>query len=218
MKFAIGTRSIQVFPSGNRTAPLVVINASENEGEEIHNAIGSDVSLAVVTNIKWNDDLTPWAADAVFRNGSPFGGKADDYLSLLTGIMIPYAVERTGVCPEYIAIAGYSLAGLFALYSAYRTGLFSRVASISGSLWYPGFAEYAKNHALSGRIERIYLSLGDREVRTQNPYMRNVEKETYSLSCMYGEQGIVTEYELNAGNHFQEMVERTVKGIRWIIQ
>ena len=80
MKFAIGTRSIQVFPSGNRTAPLVVINASGNEGEEIHKAIGSDVSLAVVTNIKWNDDLTPWAADAVFRNGSPFGGKADDYL------------------------------------------------------------------------------------------------------------------------------------------
>lgn len=38
----------------------------------------------------------------------------------------------------FIGIAGYSLAGLFALYALYKTDVFTRVASMSGSLWFPG--------------------------------------------------------------------------------
>ena len=43
-------------------------------------------------------------------------------------------------------IAGYSLAGLFALWAAWNSGYFRRVASVSGSLWYPGFTDYIRNN------------------------------------------------------------------------
>ena len=53
---------------------------------------------------------------------------------------------------QYHAIAGDSMAGLFAVYALYRTQVFSRVASASGSLWYPGLLEYALMYELAFKI------------------------------------------------------------------
>lgn len=53
------------------------------------------------------------------------------------------AEKVIGGVPRWRGIAGYSLTGLFALYYAiYQTDLFSRVGSISGTLWFPGMKEY----------------------------------------------------------------------------
>ena len=218
MRLVIASRYIQIFPSESRTAPLIVLNAAGNEWEAVHESIGNDASLAVIANLRWNDDLSPWAAGAVFRGGSPFGGMADEYIELLSGTIVPYIVESSGMQPAYTAIAGYSLAGLFALYAAYRTDIFSRIASVSGSLWYPGFSSYAESHAMVADPERIYFSIGDREAKTSNPYMRIVEEETHKLSDMYRERGIRTVFEKNPGNHFHDASGRIVKGIRWLIR
>ena len=41
-------------------------------------------------------------------------------------------------------IGGYSLAGLFSLWAAYQTDVFSGFAAASPSVWFPGFIEYMK--------------------------------------------------------------------------
>ena len=57
-------------------------------------------------------------------------------------------------------IGGYSLAGLFALWTAYQTDIFKGVAA-SPSVWFPGFAEYMKKNEI--KTDTVYLSLGDGE-------------------------------------------------------
>ena len=111
-------KKINVFPSENANAPLVVVNATGDEGEIIYNAIGDKASLAAVCNLDWNDDLSPWPSRPVFRKGEPFGGLADRYAAELSSTIIPGIEQEYGLQPAYIAIAGYSLAGMFALYSA----------------------------------------------------------------------------------------------------
>lgn len=64
---------------------------------------------------------------------NPFTGGADNYLRLLTEEIIPAAEKEINGVPCWRGIAGYSLAGLFALYGIYQTDLFSRVGSMSGS-------------------------------------------------------------------------------------
>ena len=211
-------KKISAFPSENTRAPLVVVNATGNEGEDIHNAISDRASLVAVWNLDWNDDLSPWLAQPVFRNGDPFGGMADGYAAELSGTIVPGIEQRYGLQPAYCAIAGYSLAGLFALYSAYRTSMFARIASVSGSLWYPGFADYAECHEMMRRPDRIYLSLGDKEERTANQYMKTVRDCTERLHEKYLLEGIDSVLEINPGNHFQDAGERLIKGIRWILQ
>ena len=62
-------------------------------------------------------------------------------------------------------IGGYSLAGLFSLWAAYQTDVFSGIAAASPSVWFPGFIEYMKEHEI--KSETVYLSLGDREEKTR---------------------------------------------------
>ena len=78
--------------------------------------------------------MVPWDSPPAFKNAAPCTGGADNYLRLLILEIIPMAEEELNGVPCWRGIAGYSLAGLFALYAIYQTDLFSRVGSISGSL------------------------------------------------------------------------------------
>lgn len=206
----------------NPKAPLIVLNTFGNEGESVLEAVRADkmkdFSMLVVSDMDWNRDLSPWEAPAVFRSEAPFGGKADGFLKELVGRAIPDAVEELGEKPEYMAIAGYSLAGLFALYSLYRTDVFSRAASASGSFWFPGFLEFASSRELAKKPEKLYLSLGDQEARTRNPVMATVQDNTEKLAALYRSRGINTVFELNPGNHFMDPALRMAKGIRSILE
>ena len=33
------------------------------------------VSIVVIEEVNWNDDLTPWPAEGVFKKAKPFGGR-----------------------------------------------------------------------------------------------------------------------------------------------
>ena len=114
-------------------------------------------------------------------------------------------------------IAGYSLAGLFAVYALYRTDVFSGAVSASGSLWFPGFLDYVTSHAMPRTPGRVYLSLGDREKNTKSPVMCRVEENTAALHERFCAEGIACIFELNPGNHFQNVEQRIAKGIAWIV-
>ena len=114
-------------------------------------------------------------------------------------------------------LAGYSLGGLFAVYSLYHTEAFTRIASISGSLWYPGLMEYVKKSEQKIYPTHIYFSLGSKESNTRNPILKTVQENTESLKRRYETDGIDTVFDINPGNHYVNASRRTASGISWII-
>lgn len=143
-------------------------------------------------------------------NGSP-------YLRLLTEEIIPMAEREYPGKLSWRGIAGYSLAGLFALYAIYQTDLFSRVGSMSGSLWFPGMKEYIFSHEPKRRPDCIYFSLGDKESKTRNPVLRSVRLNTEETQAFYQGKGIDTVFQLNPGNHYNHAIERTAAGLCWLL-
>ena len=214
-------KKVSIFKTGIAGSPLIILNAVEDDGEliwrEAYSISGCPFSLAVISGLDWNKELSPWPSPAAFRGSADFSGGADTYLHLLTSSIIPRIIAAIGIEPGYMAIAGYSLAGLFALYAMYRTTLFSRFASISGSLWYPGFREYVEGHVPPCRPDAVYLSLGDREARTRNIVMQSVERNTVELAGHYRDIGVDTFFELNEGNHFRDPIGRTARGMAWLL-
>ena len=220
-KLMIAGKPVELFPSEGAGAPLVVLNGEDGEGEAVWAAVKTltqaDFSLAAVGGLDWDAELTPWPAPGVFK-GQAFSGQADSWLQTLTGQVLPAILAKLPGEPRWTGLAGYSLAGLFAVYALYRTDAFARVASASGSLWYPGFAEYAAGNAPARLPERAYFSVGDRESRAKNAQMRTVEDATRRMAARLEGMGIPTRFELNPGGHFNDPVGRMAKGICWILE
>lgn len=218
----IANREVNIYPAEKEGSPLVVFNAFEDEGAAVHAELEklstANFTLAIINITDWNADLSPWAIPPVFRNDEPFTGGADAYLETLTGEIIPAIIGELGSEPAYFALAGYSLAGLFAVYSMYRTDRFARIVSVSGSMWYPGFVEFAESHEPAALPEKLYLSLGDREARTRNQVMATVEQNTGALFDYYKSLGVEAVFEMNPGNHFRDAAQRMAKGIVWLVR
>lgn len=222
MPLSISGKTVEIFTrtNSNNKIPLVILHTFQGEGKEVFNKcteIGYDnFALAAIGKLNWNHDLSPWATPSIGNNKYGFGG-ADEYIKKLTNEIMPEIRAKLGFEPEFTAIAGYSLAGLFALYAAYKTDVFSRIASVSGSLWFPGFTDFAETHDFVKTPDRIYLSLGDAEAKTRDKNLAPVLKNTEKLAELYKSQNIPTIFELNPGNHFTETILRTAKGIKSLL-
>lgn len=201
-------------------SPLIILNTLEDEGGEVCSKIRSltdaDFSLAAIRVPDWNSDLSPWEAPAVFGE-VPFGGGADRYLEYISGTFVPEVVGSLDQRPHGLIIAGYSLAGMFSIYSLYRTDIFDAAVSASGSLWFPGILEMMEKEEMIGNPQCAYLSLGDRESNTRDPVMSTVGVRTHRASEILASMGIDTVFESNPGNHFREPALRTAKGIAWVL-
>jgi len=171
--------------------------------------------LAAVPVGDWNQDLTPWNAPPVFGKKS-FGNSASKTLNRLTAEVIP-AIEADGPeeCRDYI-LCGYSLAGLFSLWAACQTDMFSGIVAASPSVWYPDWMQYAGSHRF--RTDHVYLSLGDREARTRNPVMARVADNLWELYQLLSESGLSCMLDWNSGNHFADVDRRMAKGMAWMLK
>ncbi len=222
IRFVIDHRAVTVYSSVAAGGPVVYLNTFEEEGGRVYQALrGSgrpDFTLVAVSGLNWNHDMSPWEIPPLSKSAAPGTGGAEEYLQLLTNEIVPRAEKLIPGTVSWRGLAGYSLAGLFALYSIYQTDCFSRIASMSGSLWFPGFREYVFSHEMKRRPEHLYLSLGDRESKTRNPYLKPVQEQTEAIHAFYAEQGIATILQFNPGNHFQDAVGRTAAGIAWILE
>nr|WP_294436230.1 esterase [uncultured Blautia sp.] len=199
---------------GNPEADTVLIQPTgehemaslENEVREIEKRTSKEFRFIATKVENWNDDLSPWKAPAVFKTEDFCGGAS----KTLENIIALCADKNR----KYY-IGGYSLAGLFALWAACQTDIFSGVAAASPSVWFPGFIDYMKTYKI--KSQNVYLSLGDREEKTRNPVMAqigNCIKEEYR--CLL-ENGINCILEWNKGNHFKEADIRTAKAFAWIL-
>ena len=219
--FSTKGKTISIFPCLEATVPIIYLNTVSGEGQKVFKeaqAVGCpSFTLVAISGLDWNQDMAPWDSPAAFKNGEPFTGGADDCLRLLVEEIIPRAEKELVGPPAWRGIAGYSLAGLFALYTIYQTDVFSRVGCMSGSLWFPGFKEYIFSHEPKRRPDCIYFSLGDKEAKTRNPVLKTVQENTEEIQAFYQGEGIDTVFQLNSGNHFVQGIERTVAGIQWLL-
>lgn len=173
-----------------------------------------DFCLVAIKVDNWNDELSPWKAPAAFGDGV-FGGNAEETLQELIKIINTEVLQGRDISEVNLYIGGYSLAGLFALWCAYQTDIFSGVAAVSASVWFPEFYDYISENVIN--TKSVYLSLGKKEEKTRNKVMSsvgNIMRDIYSLLSTQ----IHSILEWNDGNHFNEPDLRTAKGFSWLLK
>ena len=148
----------------------------------------------------WNRDFSPWEAPAAFGTEA-FDGQGARTLKWLLEEGVPYIDQTYHVKEQEHWLAGYSLAGLFALWSAYECDIFSGIACCSGSLWFKNWDIYMREHTLKRKCS-VYLSLGGKEEKLllEDPFAKRVV------------------LEWNPGGHFADSGKRLAKGIKWLTE
>ena len=157
----------------------------------------------------WNDDLSPWPAPPAFR-GKGFGGQAEKTLGFLADGLLPALGTDRQIC-----LGGYSMAGLFSLWAAMIQGGFVGVAGVSPSLWFPGWADYARERQIC--TEAVYLSLGTKEENTRFQDMTSSGESIRALEGQLTAQSVSHILEWNPGGHFSDPTGRTARGFAWLL-
>ena len=216
-----GHRRVCLYRLVQGSAPLVYSIDYHENGQLLLDAckqVGcSGFNLVTISGLHWNQELSPWAVETVVSRDDNFAGEADQWLSLLTGEVVPQVERLLEAPPAWRMLAGYSLAGLFAVWTAFHSDLFTRILSASGSMWYPGWLEYVAEHQLVADVQGVYLSVGDKESTSRNAVLQTVGERTQAVAALMAERGIPSKFELNPGNHFKNPPLRVAKGIHWLL-
>jgi predicted alpha/beta superfamily hydrolase len=194
---------------------LFYLHDEQRMGEDVASSLDGRVSFAIISGNNWERDFTPWRHKKVFHGGRDFLGGADDYLETLVNEIIP-EVESQSFAPKKRGIVGYSLAGLFAYYSVYKTDVFSLMGSVSGSLWYPGMDDFIEKEMPKRIPDRSYFSIGERESATKNPVLAKAQEcEILGYKKMQA-LGSNAFYETNPGGHFDDAPKRIAKAMLYL--
>ena len=193
------------------------ISVLDNEVKHIEENTDRNFSLVAFKIEDWNSELTPWEMPLLRGKGN-FGDGATRTLEFIKNDLIPAVSEYINIENKEIKyiLGGYSLAGLFSLWSGYQTDIFKGIAAVSPSVWYKGWIEYVE--AEKPLSEKIYLSLGDTEEKTKHQILSkigdNIRKQHEILE---NSENVKTVLEWNEGNHFQNPDIRTAKGFLWVM-
>lgn len=208
--------------------PVIYIHSFRGNGEDVWQACREMPGCPPVVLVSVNnpgggldDELSPWPAPAVWKGQAPYKGLATEHLKWMKEECMPEVEARLkamGIQRQTPMIAGYSLAGLFALWAGWTSGNFARVASVSGSLWYPGFTDFIRDNAPTGHIGKVCISLGDRESHTRHPLMSQVDTCTAAVVDAVKTRGIDTVFEWNPGNHFDHPERRMARAIAEMVR
>ena len=241
-KTTISGLSIHTQMSSVAGAPIVYLLDDVADNSPIQ--VPEGVSLVNVGVDLWEENFSPWCAPRVFAKGPNFGDGAQKTLDTLINQVIPWAESELTEPPAYRMLVGYSLAGLISRWAGVSqqvacgcqpddvssqpgaphvdapTPTFQRIGAVSGSFWFPGLLDYV-NQQLSGGavgLTHAYLSLGDREARTPNPQIIHVRENAELLASKLQNAGITSTFELNRGNHFQNVEGRMQKALDWLVK
>lgn len=216
-----GHRRVCLYKLLDGAAPLVYSIDYHENGQLLLEAckqVGcSGFDLVTISGLHWNQELSPWPVETVVSKDDNFSGGAGLWLPVLTDEVVPQVERLLDAPPTCRLLAGYSMAGLFAVWTAYQTDLFTRILSASGSMWYPGWLEYAREHQTAVPLQGIYLSVGDKESTSRNAVLQTVGERTRAVADLMASRGIPSKFELNPGNHFKNPPLRVVKGIHWLL-
>ena len=194
------------------------IEVLDNEVAEIQKNTDKHFSLIAFKIEDWNNELSPWEAPPAFGNKS-FGSGAKDTIEFIESRLIPKVKERYNFSDDVkVILGGYSLAGLFSLWSAYKSNTFSGIAAASPSVWFNGWEEFMNNNNNTPLSNTIYLSLGDTEEKTKNKVMSAVGDNIRKQEQLLKNDNINTILEWNKGGHFSNSDLRVAKAFTWCIE
>ena len=187
----------------------------DRTAELITETCGVPFVLAAFQVFDWNLDLTPWHDDAIDRKAE-VGTKTGETLGYVTESLLPALEADYGKLP--VILGGYSLGGLFALWSSMQTDRFSAVAAASPSLWIKDWLDYAKDRPVKAGM--VYLSLGDQEEHVKNRSIArvgdSVRGEYELLQSQLGSENCTLVW--NPGGHFQDGDKRLASAFSWCIK
>lgn len=242
-KTIISGLSIHTQMSSVAGAPIVYLLGDVADNSPVQ--VPEGVSLVNIGVDLWEENFSPWCAPRVFAKGPNFGDGAQKTLDTLINQVVPWAESDLTEPPTYRVLVGYSLAGLFSLWAgvsqqvargcqpddvpsqpgaphvdAVPTPTFQRIGAVSGSFWFPGLLDYVDQQLSGGAVglTHAYLSLGDREARTPNPQIMHVRENAELLASRLESAGITSMFELNRGNHFQNVEGRMQKALDWLVK
>jgi len=245
-KTIISGLSIYTQMSSVAGAPVVYLLGDMADNSPVQVPVG--VSLVHIGVDLWEENFSPWCAPRVFAKGPNFGDGAQKTLDTLINHVIPWTESELTDPPTYRVLVGYSLAGLFSLWTGVSqqvacgcqpgtattpqlsgpgapyvdasVATFQRIGAVSGSFWFPGLLDYVDQQLRGGVVglTHAYLSLGDREARTPNPQIMHVRENAELLASRLESAGITSMFELNRGNHFQNVEGRIQKALDWLVK
>ena len=223
-KTIISGLSIHTQMSSVAGAPIVYLlgDVADNSPVQVPEGVG----LVCIGVDLWEKNFSPWCAPRVFAKGPNFGDGAQKTLDTLINQVIPWTESELTESPAYRVLVGYSLAGLFSLWAGLSQACitpistFQRIGAVSGSFWFPGLLDYVDRQLSGGVVglTHVYLSLGDREARTPNPQIMHVRENAELLASKLENAGITSTFELNRGNHFQNVEGRMQKALDWLVK
>lgn len=202
--------------SGGEMAPLIyAIDLPEHPFDFSSAAVGLKAHVLAVPVDNWDQALTPWEAPALYREQPSFGGQAAGTLRQLITQTLPQAEAQYGLRPSACALAGYSLGGLFTTWAFLQTRTFAAMASLSGSLWFPGWVEYCQRICDSASLEGrfAYFSVGTGEKRASSTTFRQVEANTQETAHLFELAGADVAFQTSPGKHFDHVVQRWQAGL-----
>lgn len=163
-------------------------------------------------------EYTPWPAPSAFSRGEAYPGQAGQYLKILENEIKPQIDSRYPTLPGPVetALCGYSLGGLCALYAAFSCGTFGRIASVCGSLWYPGWIEFVREGRPVGELSALWISLGKKEVKPTHPLLSKTGAaalQTDALLAPFAQRKSLVWHE---GGHFTGAAQRMAQALCWL--
>ena len=192
------------------------IEVLDNEVTEILKNTNKQFSLIAFKIEDWNNELSPWEAPPAFGNKS-FGSGATETLEFIESRLLPLAKEKYNLDNDIkFILGGYSLAGLFSLWSVYKSDTFSGIAAASPSVWFNSWEEFMNNNTPLSNT--VYLSLGDTEEKTKNKVMSVVGDNIRKQEQLLKNDNIKTILEWNKGGHFSDSDIRVAKAFVWCME
>ena len=201
---------------GESSSVIYAIDLPEHPFDLAEAVSGLHANVITVPVCNWDQSLTPWEAPALYREQSDFGGEAAATLQQLITETIPQTEAQYGLHPAQRALAGYSLGGLFTTWAFLQNDTFAAMASLSGSLWFPGWMEYCQHlcKSLSLQNRFAYFSVGTGEKRASSATFRQVEANTQQTAELFEAVGAKVVFRTSPGKHFDHVTERWTAGFK----
>lgn len=83
--FAIGSKTVSIFPSSEPGAPIIYLNTFSGEGQKIFETTQATgcppFTLVAISDLDWNHDMTPWDNPPIFKNAEPCTGVVQTIIS-----------------------------------------------------------------------------------------------------------------------------------------
>ncbi|MBQ2086430.1 MAG: hypothetical protein II464_09185 [Oscillospiraceae bacterium] len=216
----LSSASVRIFIPDSDYDTLIYIPVSDpNSLNAIIDRFASpSFAAAAVVCDDWDSQMTPWPAPAAFKGRPDFGGKADAFLDAFYREIVPAVEDITGE-PDFRGMAGYSLAGLFSLYSFYNRADLRLCGCVSGSVWYDGFEDWALERIPLAESGSVFFSLGNREEKTRNVKMQHTGEMMRKITEHLNSESdrFEASFRYTSGTHFDGYEDRMHECISWLI-